>query len=98
MSEDTQKLQILVGLYELAISRLFEMVPGGDDAKRQFVQDVQQVLDSTNELQRYSSAAQTYSAATTPRRSATRCCWRPGRYSHPRAGPAASRRGPVGGG
>ncbi|KQP10128.1 hypothetical protein ASF28_02935 [Methylobacterium sp. Leaf99] len=62
MSDDTQKLQILVGLYELAISRLFETVPGGDEAKRLFVQDVQQVLDSTNELQPHSPAAQTYEA------------------------------------
>lgn len=62
MSEDTQKLQILVGLYELAISRLFETVPGGDEAKRRFVQDVQQVLDRTNELQPHSPAAQTYEA------------------------------------
>lgn len=29
MSDDTQKLEILAGLYELAISRLFERVPGG---------------------------------------------------------------------
>jgi hypothetical protein len=62
MSEDTQKLEILVGLYELAISRLFETVPGGDEAKRLFVQDVRQLLDSTNELQPHSPAAQTYEA------------------------------------
>jgi hypothetical protein len=62
MSDDTQKLEILVGLYELAISRLFETVPGGDKAKRLFVQDVEQLLDSTNELQPHSPAAQTYKA------------------------------------
>lgn len=62
MSEDTQKLQILVGLYELAISRLFETVPSGNEAKRLFIKDVQQVLDSTNELQPHSPAAQTYEA------------------------------------
>jgi hypothetical protein len=62
MSEDTQKLEILVGLYELAISRLFETVPGGKEAKRLFVDDVRQLLDSTNELQPHSPAAQTYEA------------------------------------
>ncbi|WP_264047985.1 hypothetical protein [Methylobacterium flocculans] len=62
MPEDTQKLEILMGLYELAISRLFEALPGGDEAKRLFVQDVQQLLDSTNELQPHSPAAQTYEA------------------------------------
>jgi hypothetical protein len=62
MSDDTQKLGLLVGLYELAISRLFEAVTGGDEAKRLFVQDVRQLLDSTNELQPHSPAAQTYEA------------------------------------
>ncbi|KQP35179.1 hypothetical protein ASF49_22545 [Methylobacterium sp. Leaf104] len=62
MPEDTQKLGILIGLYELAISRLFETVPKGDEAKRLFVDDVRQLLDSTNELQPHSPAAQTYEA------------------------------------
>ena len=62
MSEDTQRLGLLVGLYELAISRLFETVPSGDEARRLFVQDVRQLLDSTNELQPHSPAAQTYEA------------------------------------
>ena len=62
MSDDTQKLGLLIGLYELAISRLFEAVPGGGEAKRLFVQDVRQLLDSTNELQPHSPAAQTYEA------------------------------------
>ena len=62
MSDDTQKLELLVGLYELAISRLFETVPSGGEAKRLFVQDVRQLLDSTNELQPRSPAAQTYEA------------------------------------
>lgn len=62
MSDDTQKLEILVGLYELAISRLFEAVPEGGEAKRLFIQDVRQLLDSTNEVQPHSPAAQTYEA------------------------------------
>ena len=62
MSDDTQKLEILVGLYELAISRLFETVPEGGEAKRLFVQDVRQLLNSTNEVQPHSPAAQTYEA------------------------------------
>jgi hypothetical protein len=62
MSDDTQKLEILVGLYELAISRLFETVPEGSEAKRLFVEDVRQLLDNTNEVQAHSPAAQTYEA------------------------------------
>ena len=62
MSDDTQKLGILVGLYELAIGRLFESVPGGGEAKRLFGEDVRQLLDSTNELQLHSPAAETYEA------------------------------------
>ena len=41
MSDDTQKLEIMVGLYELAISRLFETVPRGDEARALLVQEVQ---------------------------------------------------------
>lgn len=62
MSDDTQKLEILVGLYEFAISRLFERVPLGGEAKRLFVEDVRQLLSSTNEIQPHSPAAQTYEA------------------------------------
>ncbi len=58
MSDDTHKLEILVGLYELAISRLFETVPEGGEAKRLFVEDVRQLLSSTNEVQPHSPAAQ----------------------------------------
>lgn len=60
MSEQVEKLGILVGLFELAIGRLFETVPAGDEAKRLFVDDVRQLLDATNELQPHSPAAQTY--------------------------------------
>ncbi|POR40515.1 hypothetical protein [Methylobacterium sp. V23] len=62
MPGDAQTLELLVGLHELAICRLFEAVPGGDEAKRLFVQDVQRLLDSTNEVQAHSPAAQTYEA------------------------------------
>ncbi|KQQ48639.1 hypothetical protein ASF58_05045 [Methylobacterium sp. Leaf125] len=62
MSDDSRKLEILVGLYELAISRLFETVPEGGEAKRLFVEDVRQLLGSTNEVQPHSPAAQTYEA------------------------------------
>ncbi|WP_375408932.1 hypothetical protein [uncultured Methylobacterium sp.] len=62
MSDDTQKLGLLVNLYELAITRLFDTVPGGREAKRLFVEDVRQVLDRTNELQPHSPAAATYEA------------------------------------
>jgi hypothetical protein len=51
ISDDTQKLEIMVGLYELAISELFETFPSGDEARCLFVEDVRQVLGSTNELQ-----------------------------------------------
>ena len=60
MSEQVEKLGILVGLFELAIGRLFETVPAGDEAMRLFVDDVRQLLDATNELQPHSPAAQTY--------------------------------------
>ena len=30
---EVQKLELLTGLYEVAIGRLFETVPGGDEAK-----------------------------------------------------------------
>ena len=72
MTDDATRLGLLVNLYELAITRLFDTVPGGLEAKRLFVEDVRQVLDRTNEIQPHSPAAQTYEAllrrfgATTP--------------------------------
>lgn len=62
MSEQVEKLGILVGLFELAIGRLFETVPGDDEAKRRFVADVRHLLASTNALQPHLPAAQTYEA------------------------------------
>jgi hypothetical protein len=62
MFDHIQKLEIPVGLYELAVSRLFETVPGGNEAKRLFVEDVWQHLNNTNELPPHSLAAQTYEA------------------------------------
>lgn len=64
MSDDTQKLQILVGLYELAISRLFETVPGGDGRS----------VSSFRTFSR-SWTARTSSSRTRPRLRPTKRCY-----------------------
>lgn len=59
---EVQKLELLTGLYEVAIGRLFETVPGGDEAKRRFAADVRQLLEVTRERQPDGLAVQTYEA------------------------------------
>ncbi|MBB5761362.1 hypothetical protein ABEV34_10180 [Methylorubrum rhodesianum] len=62
MADDTDRLGLLVGVFELALNRLFEASPEGGQARDRFVEDVRRLLADTRELQADSPAAQTYEA------------------------------------
>lgn len=62
MADDTERLGLLMGVFELALSRLFEASPGGGQARDLFVEDVRRLLADTRELQSESPAVQTYEA------------------------------------
>ncbi|MBB2961859.1 hypothetical protein [Methylobacterium sp. R2-1] len=62
MADDTERLGLLLGVFELALSRLFEASPGGGQARDLFVEDVRRLLADTRELQSDSPAVQTYEA------------------------------------
>ena len=51
MADDTERLGLLMGVFELALSRLFEASPGGGQARDLFVEDVRRLLADTRELQ-----------------------------------------------
>ncbi|MGA4553934.1 hypothetical protein [Methylorubrum aminovorans] len=62
MAEDTERLGLLVSVFELALGRLFEASPGGGQARDLFVEDVRRLLAETRALQGNSPAVQTYEA------------------------------------
>lgn len=62
MSDEVERLGILVELMELALGRMFETTPGGSKAKGLFVEDVRRLLADTRERQPDSPAVQTYVA------------------------------------
>ncbi|MGU3539299.1 hypothetical protein [Methylobacterium sp. A54F] len=62
MSDEIERLGLLLNLHELAITRLFEAVPEGAAARRSFIADVRRLLDDTRALQPHGPAAQTYEA------------------------------------
>ena len=62
MSEDADRLRILIDLHELAITRLFETASGGAEARRLVVADVRRLLADTRPLQPQGPAARTYEA------------------------------------
>ncbi len=62
MADETERLGLLVGVFELALTRLFEASPEGGQARERFVEDVQRLLADTREVQTGSPAVQTYAA------------------------------------
>ncbi|MFF8799595.1 MULTISPECIES: hypothetical protein [unclassified Methylobacterium] len=62
MADETERLGLLVGVFELALTRLFEVSPGGGQARERFVEDVQRLLADTRAIQTDSPAVQTYTA------------------------------------
>lgn len=62
MADETERLGLLVGVFELALTRLFEASPGGGQARALFAEDVRRLLADTREVQAGSPAVQTYEA------------------------------------
>lgn len=63
MTDETERLGLLVSVYELALTRLFEASPEGGRARDLFVEDVRRLLADTREVQADGTpAVQTYEA------------------------------------
>lgn len=60
--DEVERLRVLVGAFETALGHLFEASPGGSEARARLAADLRALLDSTNERQPGSPAAQTYEA------------------------------------